>query len=380
MKNPIRILILLLALLSANAYTIEITRHLSGSWYNPDQSGHGLSVEILADGQAVFYWYVYNPDGTPTFLIAQGTYGGNQVLATAYHVSGMRWGVFDPAEKNMNIWGEIILTFQDCNHATLNYLAAHSDTTIPNGFGEIQLVRLANVDRLQCNENPFSGVYEGVLVRNEDGVNHRARTLVGADGGFAVHVEGQFMAFGSLGEPNVEEAWSYDTELFPLEPVAAVIQVPDLSVRVDPGSRMLLTYYTLGAYGYGAGDLLAMDQVFRRGVRFAGWGGPESIERRYWLRDMNSEDYAPTEVFHSGEFSATSEQTSCSWSGAVAIPDPWFNLVDVTFEVSNCGDADGSYAGLGYYADGHDFYSGRVLYLFARSETKPMALALVPRS
>lgn len=380
MKKRLWVFLFLLSFLGFNAYAVEITRHMSGSWFNPDQDGHGLSVEILADGNALFYWYVYNPDGTPTFLIAQGQYSGDHVVATAYHVTGLRWPDFDRLDKNMVIWGEITLAFQDCNHATLNYLAAHDDTTIPHGSGEIPLVRLANIDRLQCNDNRTAGVYEGRVMRNDDGVDHRARALVSAEGEFVVYAEGAFMAFGDFGELNVNEGWSQNAVIFPLDAQEAAIQVPELSARFDFTSRMLLSYYTLQSFGYGAGDLPAMDQVFRRGVSLDGPSAYGSIERRFWLRDLDSDDYALTEILHSGEFSATSDQTNCRWSGLVAIPDPLFNLVEVSFEVSDCGDADGSYSGLGYYADGHDFYYDRVLYLFARSETKPMALALVPRS
>jgi len=370
----------LFALLSSSAYSIEVTRHLSGSWYNVDQDGHGLSVEILGNGTAVVYWFVYNPDGTPTFLIAQGPYSGDQIVATAYHVSGMRWGIFNPLEKTVLPWGEIVMTFQDCRHANLNYLAAHNDTSIPYGGGDIPMVRLSNIDHLQCNDNPFAGIYEGVLERDEDGVSHRTKAVVSAENGFAVYVEGAFMAFGDFGEPNVDEAWSDNAVILPFEPQASAIPVPDFSARVQSTNRMLLTYYTQGPFGYGSGDLPALDEAFRRGVTLDGPSAADSIERRYWLQDLNSGDYAATEIAHTGEFTAVSDRTQCSWTGLVAVPDPMFNLLNVSFDVGDCGETNGHYTGYGYHADGHEFYTNRVVYVFARSETRPMALALVPRS
>ena len=382
MKKQCFVLFSFLVFFSFNVCAIEVSRHMSGSWYNPDQDGHGLSVEVLADGRAVIYWYVYNPDGTPTFLLAEGNtrFYGDAILATAYHVSGMRWGMFDPAEKKLEYWGDIVLSFQDCNHANLNYLAQNTDMTIPNGEGDIPLVRLASIEYLQCVENPFAGLYEGLVEQNESGEYVRAKILVSADSRFAVFAEGAFMAFGNFGEPNVNEVWSDNAILYPLSPQESPVTVPDLSVGISPGNRMLLSYYTHGPHGLGSGDTVALDQAFRRGVNFGGWGGTESIERRYTLRDLNSEDYAYTEIFATGEFSATSDQTNCNWTGLVAIPDPQFNMLDVTFDLTNCGGLDGSYTGLGFYADGHEYYYDRVLYIYARSETRPMALVLVPRS
>ena len=44
----------------------------SGAWYNPDQSGHGISVEVLDDERTAFFWYTYDLDGNPVWLTARG--------------------------------------------------------------------------------------------------------------------------------------------------------------------------------------------------------------------------------------------------------------------------------------------------------------------
>lgn len=380
MKKPFLALFVLLSFLSFNAFAIEISRHMSGSWYNPAQDGHGLSVEILAGGRAVVYWYVYNPDGTPTFLIAIGDVQGDAIVAPAYHVTGMRWGIFDPAEKIMTLWGEIALRFQDCNHASLGYLAQDSDLSIPNGWGDIPLVRLASVEYLQCNENRFTGIYEGFVERNETGEFHRAKAIVDADERFVLYAEGAFMAFGDFDETNVNEAWSQNTVIFPLAGPTGPVAVPDFSARFNPEDRMFLSFYTMADYGYGFGELPATDRVFREGVTLQGPSPVDSIERRWWLRDMISGDYALTEILNSGTFSATSDQTNCSWNGQVSIPDPLFNRVEVTVDIANCGALDGHYSGMGYHANGsYEYYHERVLHLFARSETNAIALVLIPR-
>lgn len=43
----------------------------SGSWYNPDRSGHGLNISRTGTGQLVLTWYTYNPNGTPVWYTSE---------------------------------------------------------------------------------------------------------------------------------------------------------------------------------------------------------------------------------------------------------------------------------------------------------------------
>ena len=80
MKRIVSLFVVLLFSISVSAQVQEVTQHMSGSWYNSQQEGHGISLEILDNNRAVFYWYIYNPDGTPTFLIALGEVQGKTVV------------------------------------------------------------------------------------------------------------------------------------------------------------------------------------------------------------------------------------------------------------------------------------------------------------
>lgn len=121
-------------------------RYLSGSWYNANQDGHGLSVEILPDSRALIYWYVYHPDGTPTFLIAIGTYSGNRINADAYYNSGMKFGEFDPDDRTQVPWGTLMLTYNSCTSATLQYSSSMDHNGVPYGSGTIPMTRLASIE------------------------------------------------------------------------------------------------------------------------------------------------------------------------------------------------------------------------------------------
>jgi beta-glucanase (GH16 family) len=73
----------------------------SGSWYWPDQDGHGFSMEFgeLPDGSplAVIYWYTYDDQGNPIFMLGSGVPEGNRVEVDLVSPVGMIYGEFDPA-------------------------------------------------------------------------------------------------------------------------------------------------------------------------------------------------------------------------------------------------------------------------------------------
>ena len=61
-------LVLILFNVSVFADAEYVRPSWSGAWFNPDQSGHGISVEILDDERTVIFWYAYDLDGKPTWL------------------------------------------------------------------------------------------------------------------------------------------------------------------------------------------------------------------------------------------------------------------------------------------------------------------------
>jgi hypothetical protein len=98
----------------------------SGSWYNPEQSGHGFSVEYseLNDGTPVViaYWYVYDSEGNPIFLIGNGEPGeGNTVTLEFEAPYGMKFGEFDPESTIRADGGTGVFTFEDSKTGVFDY-------------------------------------------------------------------------------------------------------------------------------------------------------------------------------------------------------------------------------------------------------------------
>jgi len=154
MKTFLKILCGCLLLLSASAAAMEIKPSHSGSWYNPDQPGHGLSVEVINAETLVIYWNTYHPDGTPMWLMSVAEIEGDTAVGEAFHYSGMPFGLFDPFQLTEQSWGVLSLTFVDCNSARFGYDSPLDHNGVPYGAGEIDLVRLTSIDGLNCLSLP----------------------------------------------------------------------------------------------------------------------------------------------------------------------------------------------------------------------------------
>jgi len=128
----------------------DIRPEYSGAWYNPDQSGHGLSIEVLDHERTIAFWFAYTPDGLPMFLVIDGANEGNTVTGPAYAYQGMIWGQFDPATLEGEDWGVVSIEFLGCDHATLTW----SSSVQGYGDGQVELQRLTALAGLSCEDVP----------------------------------------------------------------------------------------------------------------------------------------------------------------------------------------------------------------------------------
>jgi hypothetical protein len=104
----------------------EIGPEYSGSWFNPDQSGHGFSMEFdeLENGstQAVIYWYTYDNQGKPLFLLGNGIADASDLEIQLESPYGMKYGEFDPDSVVREDGGTAVFNFSDPNNGTFSYI------------------------------------------------------------------------------------------------------------------------------------------------------------------------------------------------------------------------------------------------------------------
>ena len=113
---------------------------ITGAWYDPAQSGHGLFVEILPGNRVFVGWFTFNPTGTQqSWLVGTGTYSGNTAtIAPVSLPTGGRWiPNFDPSQIVNNLWGTLTLTFTDRDHGKVDF-----NSTLGYGTGSMNLTRL----------------------------------------------------------------------------------------------------------------------------------------------------------------------------------------------------------------------------------------------
>lgn len=121
---------------------------ISGSWYDPAQSGHGLMLEVIDRGVAVVTWYTFDPAGTPLWLAGAGRVQGSVLEVPVQTLSGGRFPPqFDPARVQRQAWGTLRIEFTGCDDATLRWAPSAA------GFaaGSMPLKRLSGIHGTRCN-------------------------------------------------------------------------------------------------------------------------------------------------------------------------------------------------------------------------------------
>lgn len=130
--------------------TFAVGPEMNGSWFDPSHDGEGFVIEILEGGTAVVYWFTYDKQGKQAWFAGAGAWADNQIIikdAVIAH-GGLFGPGFDPAEVVRETWGDITITFEDCNNARVNYAGAPGF-----GSGAQQLTRLTALAGGGCQDN-----------------------------------------------------------------------------------------------------------------------------------------------------------------------------------------------------------------------------------
>ncbi len=160
MRSTLVAVTLAAASLSANL-SAAVPSGISGTWYNAAQNGHGVSIEVIDETRVIAFWYVYDRSGQPVHLYIDGRIDGRTISGTAYRASGMRFGQFDPASLNLDIWGQIDLDVLSCQSVRMRY-RGNGPAGAGYGTGEIALGRLSQLRDLPCTPAPLvMGRYRG---------------------------------------------------------------------------------------------------------------------------------------------------------------------------------------------------------------------------
>lgn len=129
----------------------RLSPRLGGLWFNPDQSGHGITLHMLPDGQVLLLWFVFDQSGNPAWVLGLGGQSGQTASLDASFTRGGRFPpAFDADAVVREFWGTIALEFSSCDSAVMRW-----QSSFP-GFndGEIALQRLAGAAEHDCDGPP----------------------------------------------------------------------------------------------------------------------------------------------------------------------------------------------------------------------------------
>jgi hypothetical protein len=129
--------------------TVPITSGFTGNWFDPTESGHGFSVEVLPGNLLLAEWYVFGPDGGQSWIVATGPITGNTAVLQGYQAVGSG-ALFPPnfnaADVQNQLWGTITFTFTDCNNGQVSWQPTATGYT----RGTIPISRLTMPAALTC--------------------------------------------------------------------------------------------------------------------------------------------------------------------------------------------------------------------------------------
>lgn len=345
-------LILSLALLVFSGTAIaEVRPEYSGAWFNPAQSGHGFSIDVISPERSLAFWYAYDPWGNPIFLYAEGNNVGNSIQATVYYFQGMVWGDFDPNTRERLDWGTLTITFNDCGNATLQY---NSTLQYPSGesfgSGEMPLVHLASLEGFRCSNYPMSGIYSGFAASQRYGDTVFGYGIVNESGELnffsedGVVVSGQMTLSGGTSGTMVASGASiyFDGQSVNRGNFSA-------SGRYTPD--IIGGSYNASATGdYGQLEVHKLSRTTNSSVSMSDLSG------NWMAYNFLSGLSAPITINSNGTFSVT-DTFGCHYNGQIEIPNPELSILDVTTIVTGCDIVSGTFTGNGAFVEDEPIYN-----------------------
>lgn len=240
---------------------------ISGHWFNPDQSGHGITLTMVDPSFVVMVWHVFDSQGNPMTLYMEGDVSGRRIDGTAYAPTGMRFGQFDSAELELPVWGEFTFEFDSCTNAELSWYA--EDPIF--GSGSIPFERLAFTHGLECSLPPPNELPTGLYIG-------RTESDGGIDQDFEAVVDLEGRLWGMDRGPNAIPSPMWVGARLPWVVVARPVGDTSTIHFEGHASKMLWTFWPP--------ERSAHDAIGE-------WFGPATGGELHWLDD-NSNDWTLT--------------------------------------------------------------------------------------
>lgn len=135
-------------LTATGARATNALRNYAGAFVDPTHGGEGWVIEPFSPTQAGAYWFTYDGNGEPAWLLGIGTLDGNRlVIDGTLRPLGTNFGAgFDPGRVERTRWGRVEFEFGSCNATTVRYSSAAEGF----GSGTLNAQRLTRLASATC--------------------------------------------------------------------------------------------------------------------------------------------------------------------------------------------------------------------------------------
>jgi len=140
--------------------TTDFYPKLSGLWYNDQQSGHGLQIEVIMSNHkpSIFASWYAHLNGETIWLTGTGPLNKGKGLIDLYITSGTSFPPSFIADDIIKtLWGTLDLQFSDLNNAHLRWQTVHDQFE----NGSLDIMRLTNLSEALSSNNTFDACQSG---------------------------------------------------------------------------------------------------------------------------------------------------------------------------------------------------------------------------
>jgi hypothetical protein len=191
---------------ASDPFTVEAGT--SSIWVDPERHGEGFMLEILANQQALVYWFTYNDLGEQDWYYAVGEIRGNRVLFNELlQVENGHYGPgFDPAAVENIVVGSASFTWTSCAQGVMDWRLDDAAEGASYRHGRMNLTRVTYVMGLGC-DSP-----QGPPVLPEVRLSGTWADPTRASEGYSLEVlnDGRVLVYWFSFGPQSERRWFYN--------------------------------------------------------------------------------------------------------------------------------------------------------------------------
>lgn len=129
---------------------LSVRGDFSGNWTDPLANRQGVQIEVVDSRRAVIAWFTYDAAGSPVWNFGTGRVEGNTISAELFRFRGGAFppGDSDPDAIKRETWGQVTLSFDDCNSGTMRWEPVLAGLAP----GEMPIVRVTSIEGSRCGQ------------------------------------------------------------------------------------------------------------------------------------------------------------------------------------------------------------------------------------